>query len=175
MTLLLCDPLLRDPFLCNQLQLLGEALQVDRCFLYVRNPYTRLGRVPFCWTRTSDIPTVYDPDWKPEPVSLPDEDPMFAAALRTEPSIFVEDVSTASADLLNAQFEQENFGHRALIHGHICQDDQLWGVLQPCVFGQPRIWSVEDKATIVTVIDQITAWVVGYVQSHTQTKDLSQE
>ncbi|NJR51777.1 MAG: hypothetical protein HC780_21545 [Leptolyngbyaceae cyanobacterium CSU_1_3] len=100
---------------------------------------------------------------------------MFAAALRTEPSIFVEDVLTASADLLNAQFEQENFGHRSLIHGHICHNDQLWGVLQPCVFGQPRIWSVEDRATIVTIIDQITAWVMGYVQSHTQAKDLSQE
>jgi hypothetical protein len=29
------------------LPVLGEVLQCDRCFLYLRNPETRMGRVPF--------------------------------------------------------------------------------------------------------------------------------
>lgn len=145
---------------------LGEFLQVDRCFLYLRDPQTRLGRVPFCWTRSPEIPTVYDEDWKPEPKSLPDEDPMFAAALNTDPSIFVEDVEAASPQVLNSQFEQENFGHRALVHAHICAEGQLWGVLQPCVFGQPRAWAEDEKQTIAQIVQQITPVVVRYVTAH---------
>jgi hypothetical protein len=41
---------------------------------------------------------------------------MFAAALRTEPLIIIEDVEIRQPDILNKQFERETFGHRALIH-----------------------------------------------------------
>ncbi len=156
-----------EPISLNDLMsAIADYLQSDRCFLYLRDPETRLGRVPFCWTRSSDVPVVYDEDWKPEPESLGDDDPMFAAALATKPSIFVEDVTTASPNTLNAQFEKENFGHRALIHGHICYDHQLWGVLQPCMMTQPRRWSDAEKATIAQVIDRITPIVVQYVESN---------
>jgi hypothetical protein len=101
------------------MEAIGQWLDCDRCFLYLRDPHTRLGKVPFCWTRSADIPTIYDSDWKPEPADLASEDPMFAAALNTKPSIFIEDVETAAPDLLNSKFEQQNFGHRSLIHAHI--------------------------------------------------------
>lgn len=142
---------------------LGELFDCDRCFLYLRDPQTRLGRVPFCWVRTEQIPTVYDPDWKPEPESLTDEDPMFAAAVRTEPSIFVEDVEAAPPDLLNREFEHENFGHRALIHAHICHDRQLWGVLQPCLFGRSRQWTAADRQAVAQILDAMTPIVVSYI------------
>ncbi|MBW4507641.1 MAG: GAF domain-containing protein [Scytonematopsis contorta HA4267-MV1] len=154
-----------DVIFSKLLPALGEFLKCDRCFLYLRDPETRLGRVPFYWVRTSDIPVVYDESWKSEPSSLEDEDPMFAAALRTEPSIFIEDVETADPKVLNRQFEQENFGHRALIHAHLCQDGQLRGVLQPCVFGQPRVWSQQEKAVIEEVVQAITPLAVTYVNS----------
>ncbi|MEP1058210.1 MULTISPECIES: GAF domain-containing protein [Cyanophyceae] len=144
---------------------LGDYLACDRCFLYLREPNTRLGRVPFYWVRHADIPTVYDEDWKLEPPSLPDDDPMFAAALRTEPSIVVDDVEAASADTLNKQFEQENFGHRALIHAHICCEGQLWGVLQPSVFGQPRHWTQTAQEAIDQVVQAITPSAVAYVKA----------
>lgn len=143
---------------------LGDFLQCDRCFLYLRHPQTRLGRVPFCWVRHSAIPTVYDPDWKPEPESLPDEDPMFAAALATQPSIFIEDVEAASPEVLNTQFERENFGHRALIHAHLCHAGDLWGVLQPCVFDRPRIWTAAERQVMEEVVQAITPISVSYVQ-----------
>ncbi len=153
-----------DAIFSELMPAVAEALECDRTFLYLRYPDTRLGKVPFCWCRSADIPTVLDVDWKPEPKSLPDENPMFAAALRTAPSIFVEDVETASPDVLNKDFEQKNFGHRALIHAHICHDGQLWGVLQPSMFGKPRVWTDEERSLITTVVEKITPLAVSYVK-----------
>jgi GAF domain-containing protein len=142
-------------------------LQCDRCFLYLRQPQTGLGRVPFCWVTTPDIPSVYDEHWKPEPPSLPDEDPMFAAALRTEASLFIDDVETASPHILNREFEHQNFGHRALIHAHLCQDNQLWGVLQPCLMHRSRQWQDSERRAIHQLVQRITPLAIDYVNSST--------
>jgi GAF domain-containing protein len=143
----------------------GEVLQCDRCFLYLRNPQTLFGKVPFCWQRSNDFPNVNDPESKQEPTSLPKEDPLFAAALRTEPSIFVEDVETASPEIVNLAFERQTFGHRALIHAHLCQDGALWGILQPCIFGKPRIWTQKDRSIIAQLEKKITPLAVAYVKA----------
>lgn len=148
------------------MEAIAQYLNTDRCFVYLRDPQTRLGRVPFCCTRNSGVPTIYDEDWKPEPESLADEDPMFAAALATKPSIFVEDVTTANSEVLNAEFERENFGHRALIHGHLCHDHQLWGVLQPCLMSEPRHWTDKERSTFSEIVEKITPIVVQYVEQH---------
>jgi GAF domain-containing protein len=145
---------------------LGEALECDRCFLYLRDPQTQMGRVPFCWGRDASVPRIYDPDWKAEDKSLLCEDPMFASALRTDPSITVDDIETASPQVLNLRFEQENFGHRALIHAHLCQDQFLWGVLQPCVFNSPKYWSTEEQQLVDQVVSLITPHVIAYVKTH---------
>ncbi|MBE9186190.1 hypothetical protein IQ270_16225 [Microcoleus sp. LEGE 07076] len=63
---------------------------------------------------------------------------MFAAAWRTESAIFVEDVETANPEVVNKDFEAKQFGHRALIHAHLCDEGLLWGVLQPCLFKSPQ-------------------------------------
>ncbi|MHC5598201.1 MAG: GAF domain-containing protein [Nostoc sp.] len=144
---------------------IGDFLQSDRCFLYLHNPQNHLGRVAFCWIRTPDVPTVYNEDWAEQPPNLVDEDPMFAAALRAKPSIFVEDIETAEPQVLNRQFEQKYFGHRALIHAHIRQDDQLWGILQPCIFGHPRIWTEYERVVINNLVEKITPIAVDYVKS----------
>ncbi|MEH2308128.1 GAF domain-containing protein [Nostoc sp.] len=143
----------------------GDFLQSDRCFLCLHNPQNNLSRVAFCWVRTPDVPTVYNEDWTAQPPSLADEDPMFAAALRAEPSIFVEDVETADSQILNREFEHKNFGHRALIHAHIRQDGQLWGILQPCIFGHPRIWTEYEQVVINNLVEKITPFAVDYVKS----------
>ncbi|BAB74453.1 GAF domain-containing protein [Anabaena sp. FACHB-709] len=142
---------------------LGEVLQCDRCFLYLRNPQTRLGKVAYCWRRHRDIPDMINSQWNLEPPSLPEEDPLFAAALRTEASVYVEDVETASPKVVNKEFERKNFGHRALIHAHFCQDGQLWGILQPCVFGEKRIWSDFDHAVMTQLERELTPLAVTYV------------
>ncbi|MBW4616922.1 MAG: GAF domain-containing protein [Desmonostoc vinosum HA7617-LM4] len=151
--------------LSGLLPVVGEFLECDRCFLYLHNPQTGFGRVAFCWVRTPDIPRVYHDKWQLQPSSLPKEDPMFAAALRAEPSIFIEDIETANPQILNRQFEQKTFGHRALIHAHIRHHGQLWGILQPCVFSHPRIWTEYEQEVINNLVQQITPLAISYVKS----------
>ncbi|MFN6483897.1 MULTISPECIES: GAF domain-containing protein [unclassified Nostoc] len=154
-----------DTLFSELLTAVGDFLQSDRCFLCLHNPQNNLTKVAFCWIRTPDIPIVYNEDWEALPPSLTNEDPMFAAALRAEPSIFVEDVETADPQVLNREFEQKSFGHRALIHAHIRQDGQLWGILQPCIFGHPRIWTEYERGVINNLVEKITPLTVSYVKS----------
>lgn len=148
------------------LPILGQQLRCDRVFVYVRSPYQHVGRVPFCWQRQEAIPQVYDPDWKAEPRSLPDKDPMFAAALETKPSLFIEDVETANPKVVNRDFEAQNFGHRALIHGHLSVERKLWGILQACIFGQPRHWDHNDHQLIERAVGWFAPLAMEYVHCH---------
>lgn len=148
---------------------IGTYLECDRCFLYLRDPNTGFGKVSFCWIRDDAIPMVYDAEWKLEPPTLADRDPMFAAALRAEPSVIVEDVETAAPTTLNKQFERESFGHRALIHAHICHEGQLWGVLQPSIFGRPRYWTPLEQTALEQVAQAITPSAVAYVTANCST------
>lgn len=141
------------PAICN-------VLNTDRCFLEVRQPNRRLYR-DFCWRRSSEFPDFSTDGWQPEN-RWEEEDPLFAAALRAAPSIFVEDVETADPEVLNLAFERRYFGHRALVHAHICQRDVLYGILQPCVFGKPRLWSEFDRAVIDGLVDRLKPFVIQY-------------
>ncbi|MBE9166152.1 GAF domain-containing protein [Pleurocapsales cyanobacterium LEGE 06147] len=155
------------------LPVLGEVLQCDRCFLYLRDPETRMGRVPYCWRSSNRYPEIYDPDWKKEPDTLAKEDPLFAAALRTEDSIFVEDIETADPKIVNRDFEREQFGHRALIHAHICKDNLLWGILQPCIFARPRVWTDTDRAIVNRVVKRIAPMAIAYINAFGPNFDFS--
>lgn len=147
------------------LPVLGEMLQCDRCFLYLRCPYTNVGKVVYCWRRSSQYPDIAVTEWTKEPESLTLEDPMFAAAVRAEESLFIEDVETANPDVVNLAFEQKHFGHRALIHAHLRSDGLLWGILQPCVFDRPIVWTDTDRSTIATVTEKMTPIAVSYVKA----------
>ncbi len=154
-----------DQVLGQVLPALGAALACDRCFLYLRYPPTRTGKVAYCWRRTPAYPEIINADWQREPDTLAANDPLFAAALRAEPSIYVEDVTTADPTVVNREFEAANFGHRALVHAHLCWQGQLWGILQPCVFGQPRVWTAGDRALISEVAQRLTPLVVERMQA----------
>jgi GAF domain-containing protein len=144
---------------------LCEILQSDRCFLYLRHPQYRIGKIAYCWRRNLDVPDVTDAEWTLEPKSLPNEDPLFAAALRTDPSVYVEDVEVASPDVVSVEFERKYFGHRALIHSHLCQAGEMWGVLQPCLFGQPRVWTEGDRQIISQLEEKLTPLAIAYVKA----------
>ena len=140
-----------------------EMLQTDRCFLMLRNPQTRQYRV-FCWRRSDEFPNKNTLGWEQEE-EWEQTDPLFAAAIRAEESIFVEDIETAGAAVLNVEFERKNFGHRALIHAHLRHDGQLWGILEPCIFGHPRVWSEFDRALTIQVVEQLTPIAMAYVKA----------
>jgi GAF domain-containing protein len=143
--------------------LLGQALDCDRVFLYLRSPRRHGGRVPFCWRRHDNIPLVFDEDWKLEPRWLPRQDPLFAAALKGRPSLFIDDVEMANPKLVNRNFERQNFGHRALIHAHLYQNQNLWGILQPCMFEHPRQWTRQDRLLIKRTLNWMTPLAREYV------------
>jgi hypothetical protein len=134
-------------------------------FLYLRDPEALVGRVPFCWIKSADIPVIYDPGWKQEPMHLTRDDPMFAAAVHAKPSIFVEDVETADPNVVNLTFERTTFGHRALIHAHVHHNRQLWGVLQSCVIDQPSVWTIGERHMINQFVDVLAPKAVVYVRS----------
>ncbi len=144
--------------------LVAQTLQADRCFLHIHHPALDIGKIAFCWCKEASIPNVLQQEWDNDTATLPQQDPLFAAALRKEPSIFVEDVEKAGPSVLNLAFEDKTFGHRALIHAHIVQEEKLWGILQPAIFGRPRHWSVQDRLFIETLLPKIAPTVVNYVK-----------
>lgn len=151
--------------LTELVKLVGESLQADRCFLYVRHPAAGRGKIAFCWCRDATIPNVIQKNWQDDVTDLPNEDPLFRAAFHDQPSVYVDDVETAPPTVLNREFEAKTFGHRALIHGHITETGQLWGILQPCVFGPPRTWTEADRAFVEpllpALVEPIQRWVRG--------------
>jgi GAF domain-containing protein len=146
------------------LPLVVKTLNADRCFIHVHNPAMGVGRIAFCWCKDTSIPYVLQDEWEPDSATLPQQDPLFAAALRTDPSIFVEDVNTAPPSVLNREFEDKTFGHRALIHAHLVQDGKLWGILQPAIFGQARQWSADDRKFIEQLVPRVSPVVKAYVE-----------
>ncbi|GAA4414506.1 hypothetical protein GCM10023187_44090 [Nibrella viscosa] len=149
--------------LSQLIEQLGEILRTDRCFLYIREPAAGKGRIAFCWRRDTTIADVFQPEWQDE-TGLPDSDPLFAAALAGKPSVYVDDVKMAEPDVLNREFEAQTFGHSALVHAHIVEDDTLWGILQPCMFGKPRHWTEQDRAFIEPLLPQLAPIIRDYVQ-----------
>lgn len=146
-------------------QTVGTVLNAERCFLYVRQPDQRHGRIAFCWRNDETIPDVIQPDWQPDTTDLPREDPLFRAAIEGRPSVYVDDVETAGPDVLNQEYEHKTFGHRALIHAHIQRDGQLWGILQPSVFIGPRPWTEIEKGHLEAILPRLQPLIAAYVGS----------
>ncbi|OJH42688.1 GAF domain-containing protein [Cystobacter ferrugineus] len=142
----------------------GEGVHADRCFLWVRQPATRRSRGAVVWRRDESVPdlTPEQREWIDETL-FPPEDPLYAAALAHWPSVYVNDVRTAPREVLNRDFEDRYFGHRALIHAHIVGEGELWGILQPCVFGQPREWTPEDRALIEPLLPRLVPVVKTFL------------
>lgn len=144
------------------LDLVGPAVRADRCFLYVRDPAQARGRIAFVWRLDEAVP---DPrhDWQADTGELPQEDPLFRAALACRPSVFVDDVSEAGPEVLNQDFERRTFGHRALVHAHITDQGQLWGILQPCVFGHPHHWTAAERDYLASALPYFLPVIQEYM------------
>jgi GAF domain-containing protein len=145
------------------LNLVGPHLRADRCFLYVRDPARGRGRIAFVWRLDEAVP---DPrhNWQADTGDLSKEDPLFRAALAARPSVYVDDVTEAGPDVLNQEFERRTFGHRALVHAHITNHGQLWGILQPCVFGHPRHWTAAEREYLEAAVLLFLPVIQKYVR-----------
>ena len=137
--------------LADFVRLYGSALACDRCLLFLYQPARGLGTCSHGWWR--DEAFAFDRalgEWKPQPADLAASDPLYAEAERNREAIYVEDIETAPASVLDRDYERLHFGHRALVHAPFYAGDTLIGILEPCVFARARAWSARDRA--------ITAW-----------------
>ncbi len=141
----------------------GETLNVDRCFLCVRDPLKERCRTPFVWKRNSSIPGDYFQMKSVEESSFVNDDPLYRSALACQPSIYITDIEQVSSEILNRQFEDRYLGHRAFIHAHIVKNRQLWGTLEPCVFNHPRQWTPDQQTFIETLLPLLADHVQTFV------------
>lgn len=142
---------------------LCEALHCDRCFLYLRKPETHQGRVTHCYRTDPKWADLTDVDWIDEG-NVAEIDPLMEIAFRTDETVYVDDVETASPDVINLAYEQEFFKHRALIHVPIYHDGKLYAIVEPCVFDQPRHWTESDRAIVAELQTRLPPLVIRYLQ-----------
>jgi GAF domain-containing protein len=158
----------RSPeFVLNEtVRLVGEALHADRCFLCIRNPETEQSRIAFVWRRDESIPDVAPAHraWADD-APIRAEDPLYRAALDLRPSVYVEDVETATPEVLDRAFEAAHFGHRALIHAHVVEGGTLWAILQPAVFDAPRVWTDMERDWIEKLVPKLIGPVRAIVET----------
>ncbi|OON68490.1 GAF domain-containing protein [Hymenobacter sp. CRA2] len=153
-----------ETVLNEALALIGPHVGADRCFLYVRDPARGRGRIALLWRLDEAVPDPRHP-WQDDTGALPTEDPLFRAALAAEPTVYVDDVDAAGPEVLNRDFERRTFGHRALVHAPILDADrQLWGILQPCVFGHPHHWTAGQREYLEAALPLLLPVVQAYMQ-----------
>lgn len=143
-----------DQICTDLMPALCQLLDCDRCFLYVRHPKTGQGRITHCYSRSPEYANLTGSGWIEEG-DVAAKDPLMAIAFRTPEAVFVEDIETAGAEVVNLDYERDGFGHRALIHAPIYHDGEVYGILEPCVFGQPRDWTEGDRQITALVQEKL--------------------
>jgi GAF domain-containing protein len=133
---------------------LTVALDADRCFLYLRDAKTSRGGTVACWSADERWPDMTRP-FEPEIEDLFTIDPMMGLADKDPQALLIADIETAGPDILNVEFERNDFGHRALIHAPIYSEGELIGILEPCTFGEPHPWSEDDRTLTAAVQDRL--------------------
>ena len=145
------------------LPVLGQQLQCDRVFIYLRAPRQHVGECPSAGVAMTTFPWFTTPSGSPNPAGCPGKTPCLPPPCGGKPSLFINDVEMADPKQVNRNFERQTFGHRALIHAHLYQKNRLWGILQPCIFDHSRQWTREDRLLIKGVVNWLTPVAAEYV------------
>ena len=148
-------------------QVIGKLLNAQRCCLFLREPVSRLSQKSHEWVADPKHALGRDASsWTVESPTLEKDDPMFAEALVRPDALYIDDVHTADPALVNGPYEENHFGHRALVHAPLYHDGQMFGILEPCVFGEARAWSADDRALIERVQERLAKLAAAYVATH---------
>jgi GAF domain-containing protein len=149
----------------DEMAQLVRALDVDRCFIYLRDPLRRQGRIVACVVRDAAGPDLTSSTAAAEPDDIAAVDPLMGWAFRTSEAVFVDDIETASPEVLDLGYERDGFGHRALVHAPLCDGGLLYGVLEPCVFGRPRTWTPEDREEVADAQRRLGPAAAAFVRA----------
>ncbi|MEX2201517.1 MAG: GAF domain-containing protein [Dongiaceae bacterium] len=144
----------------------ARALNCERCVMFLRDPETNRGRAVHRWAAAPAFELRRaDRGWEAMPATLLDDDPMYAEAMVNPEALYIEDIETAGPALLNAAYEREHFGHRALVHAPVWHEGKMYGILEPSSMTEPRIWSAADKALVAAVQARIGPVVAAFVRA----------
>ena len=152
-----------DAVFTKLMPVIVEILECDRIFLYIRDPQRQRTSITHGYSRDSRWSTMVQSGWSPESPSLNAKDPLTASAYKSPEAKFIDDIETAAPDTLDLAMERAIFGHRALVHAPIYYENTFYGILEPCVFDIPRIWSERDRTLIEALQSHLGSWVVRYL------------
>jgi hypothetical protein len=140
-----------------------EALDAHRCFIYVRDPVSGTGSVVSSWSASPEWDDKHRP-WAVEPDDLFTFDPLMGIASRTPVAVFIEDVEAEGPDVVNIEFERRDYKHTAFVHAPVYFEGQLVGILEPCTFGPPRVWTPGDRELTAAVQERLGPVVGPWVR-----------
>ncbi|MEO1390687.1 MAG: GAF domain-containing protein [Cyanobacteria bacterium J06634_6] len=141
-----------------------DALQCDRCFIFIRDPQRQRTRITHGYSRETRWSTMVQTGWSLESPNLNSKDPLTLSAYQSPEAKFIDDIETAPPGSLDIQLERSVFGHRALVHAPIYNDAEFYGILEPCVFDIPRRWAESDRELIQNLQLVLGSWIVRYLQ-----------
>lgn len=142
-----------------------DALQCDRCFMFIRDPQRQRTRITHGYSREARWPTMVQTGWSRESSNLNSKDPLTLSAYQSPEAKFIDDIETAPPGTLDIQLERSVFGHRALVHAPIYNDGEFYGILEPCVFDVSRRWAARDRELIQNLQRVLGSWIVRYLQA----------
>ena len=158
---------------CDVLQslveVIGKGLRADRCCLFADNPVNGMSRLSHQWMAQGAPPLQRDDGWSVSErlgKDHPKYDPLWEEAFVNPEALYIDDIRTAGPEVLNRDLEERFYGHRALIHAPLYLDGAMYGILEPCVFGEPRPWSAADRALVEQVQGPLAKVVAKYVAEH---------
>jgi GAF domain-containing protein len=152
-----------DQRLTALMQTLCQVWSCERCFLCLRDPQSSLTRITHSHCTRSDRESLLESSWMLEDAAIL-SDPLMILAFQSPHPVYVEDVKTADASTIDLAYEQQVFKSRALIHAPIYAQGQLYGILEPCVFDQPRIWTEADRWVTVQMQQRLSPLVLAYLK-----------
>jgi len=152
-----------DERLTAVMQVLCQIWNCERCFLCLRDPDASLTRITHSYCSRPDRDNLLEPDWVLEDTAIL-TDPLMILAFQSPAAVYVEDVETADAATINLAYEQQVFKNRALIHAPIYAEGRLYGILEPCIFDQPRVWTASDRWLTEQMQQRLAPLVIQYLQ-----------
>lgn len=152
-----------DERLMALMQALCWVWRCERCFLCLRDPETSLTRITHSHCNRPDRDSLLEPNWTLEDEAIL-SDPLMVLAFQSPEAVYIEDVETADPSLINLAYEQQVFKSRALIHAPIYAQGRLYGILEPCMFDQPKTWTERDRWVTVQMQMQLAPLVLQYLE-----------
>ena len=151
-------------FFDNLMYGMVELLKCDRCYLYIRDPLLLECQIPHCYCIHPEIPNLIQAQKNTESFYRAATDPLFAAAIKGESAIYIENIEQLFQYSQDCHFWQQYSEQKSLLQGHIFIDGELWGIIQAAQFSHPRPWTKFDRKLTTQIINRITPLTTMYVK-----------